>query len=420
MPEYQIGENTLSDPNGSTTSHRTTPPSKESEKEIDFIDLLLPIIRAKKRIALTVAAFFIVGVAIALSMKNVYTATAVIMTPQQEQSVASALLGQLGPLGGMAAGSALGLKNPADMYVGLLQSRMVADHIIDANHLEAAFKRKTRTDTRDALRSRSAIEVGNDNLIYIRITDRNPALAASIANGYVDELHRLNSRLGAMQATQRRQFYDDQLQQEQKALAAAEESLKQTETQLGVIHIGGQTEMTIRTIATTQAQIAQRQVILSNILSYATDQNPEAIRVKQEINALQQQLAKLENSNQTFEPGNVALSAGKVPAAQLEYLRKYRDLRYHESLFELLGKQREIAGLDEAKSAPVIQVVDSAEVPERKSGPHRSLIVMGFIFAGFLLSSSIAILADRWQRMANDPSYIPRMHTLSSALKTSK
>ena len=71
-------------------------------------------------------------------------------------------------------------------------------------------------------------------------------------------------------------------------------------------------------------------------------------------------LAKMEHN--TGEPGNgdLELPTRKLPQAELEYLRRARDLKYHETLYEFLGKQLEAARIDEAKDAVVVQVVDKA------------------------------------------------------------
>jgi tyrosine-protein kinase Etk/Wzc len=389
----------------------------EEVEGIDILDLILALLQAKGRIAACTAVFIAAGLGLSLYLKPVFTATAVIMPPQQEQSSSSALMGQLGALGGLGAGAAassLGLKNPADMYVGILQSRVIADTLIDRFHLKEEYRQKLRMGARSVLRGNSEFEAAKDGLIYIRVKDHDPKQAAALANAYVDELHSMNSRLAIGQAAQRRLFYDQQLASEKKALAAAEDDLKQTEEKTGLIQLSGQAEMTIRNIADARAQIASREVQLGVARTYATEQNPDVTRLQQEIAALKSQLSILEDAQQRIVPGDVQIPGGRVAAAGLEYMRKLREVRYNESLFELLAKQREAASIDEAKSAPVIQVVDPAEAPELKSGPSRVLIILGLGFLGFLLSSAWAILADIFAGMR--PEQAARLRALRDAM----
>jgi uncharacterized protein involved in exopolysaccharide biosynthesis len=394
--------------------------SAEETEGIDVLDLLISLLRSKLQIALWTLLFLAIGLGISLSIKPVFTATAVIMLPQQEQSAASALVGQLGSLNSLGAVAGLGLKNPADMYVGLLQSRTIADDLIDRYHLQDIYRQKLRMGARTVLRSNSEFEAASDGLIYIRVKDRNPIQAAVLANAYVDELHTVNSRLAIGQAAQRRLFYDKEVAAERTALAAAEDDLKRTEEKTGLIQLDGQAQMTIRNIATAQAEIASREVQLGVTRTFATDQNPEVIRLEQEIASLKSQLAILENSQRNLVPGDLQVPSGRVPEASLEYVRKVREVRYHESLFELLTKQQEAATLDEAKSTPLIQVVDPAETPERKSGPSRSLITLGLGFVGFLLSAAWAILRDVLAGMRRTPAQAARLDQIQSALRFRK
>ena len=398
----------------------TASPNRAEAEGVDVLDLILSLLRAKFRIALWTFVSLVVGLGIALLLKPVFTATAVIMPPQQERSSVGALMGQLGALGGLGSGasaSSLGLKNPADLYVGILKSRTIADSLIDRFHLQEAYHQKLRMEARKVLRRNSQFEAANDGLIYIRVQDQNPEQAAALANAYVDELHMMNSKLAISQAAQRRLFYDQQLAAERNALAASEDDLKQTEEKTGLIQLSGQAEMTIRNIAEARAQIASSEVQLGVAQTYATDQNPEIMRLQQEISALKNQLAKLEDANQRIVPGDVQIPGGRVAAAGIEYMRKLRELRYHESLFELLTKQREAASIDEAKSAPIIQVVDQAEVPERKSGPSRVLITLGLGLLGFLLASAWAIVADIFAGMRRSPAHAARFDQIQQALR---
>jgi len=395
------------------------PNSSADVDGIDLLDLSLSLLRSKFHIAAWTALFLLIGLGISLLSKPVFTATAVIMPPQQEQSSAGALLGQLGSLGGLGGGAAssLGLKNPADLYVGILRSRTIADSLIDRFHLQQAYRQTLRMGARNVLRGNSEFEAAADGLIYLRVKDQDPKMAAALANAYVEELHSLNSRLAIGQAAQRRLFYDQQLAAEGTALSAAEDDLKRTEERTGVVQLNGQAEMTIRNIADARAQIASREVQLGVDRTYATDQNPDVLRLQQEIAALKSHLAQLEDAQQHMSPGDTQIPGAQVAGVGLEYTRKLREVRYHEAFFELLAKQREAAGIDEAKSAPIIQVVDPAEAPERKSGPSRALITIGFGLLGFVLSASWAVLGSILTQMRRSPEQSARLDELRRALR---
>jgi tyrosine-protein kinase Etk/Wzc len=394
------------------------PSTPGDNTNVDALDILLVLVANRRLIGIITVAAFSAGLALALLLKPTFTATAVILPPQQ-QSSSSALLGQLGSLASLGGGpsAALGLKSPADMYIGMLKSRTIADDIIAKFHLGMVYKTKKQYDTRLALKSHTEIESGKDNLIQISITDHDPRRASDIANAYVTNLYSMNSNLAITEAAQRRVFFDQQLDAEKKALTGAEEDLRQTQQKTGIIQLSGQAEMVIRTIAQLRADIASRQVELQSLKTYATDQNPSITRLREEISTMQVQLSKLENDEQhQMLPGDISVPAGRLPSDSLEYARKIREVKYHDTLFDLLSRQYEAARIDEAKSAPIIQIIDHAIPPDRKSGPSRLLLLLASGTLGFIFTSCWVILKEYWLALRSNPRYESRIQLVRSSL----
>jgi len=164
---------------------------------------------------------------VAFLIPPMYTATASIMPPQQQQSTATALLGQLAPIAAVA-GSNLGIRSPADLYVAILRSRTIADDLVTAFDLRRLYDKQTMADARKVLARRTSFSTGRDPLITISIEDRDPKRAAAMANAYVSELYKQNGRLALTESAQRRLFFERQMEGQKKALADAEAALKAT------------------------------------------------------------------------------------------------------------------------------------------------------------------------------------------------
>lgn len=375
-------------------------------KGVDLFDFLLVLSEARRTIAICMLIFFVLGVAISLLIKPTFSATSLILPPQQGQSLAT-MMGQLNALMSLTGGGGIGgsqLKTPVDMYVGMLESRTIADHLISRFHLQDLYKTRKMEDTRRVLKSNTRFLTGKDGLIHIIVDDNDPNRASEMANAYVDELYAMNSHLATTEAAQRRVFFDQELADEKGELAIAENDLKQTAERTGVIQLGGQAESIIRSLAVLRAEIASREVQINSMRMFATDQNPVAIRAQEEINSLRNQLSKLEKDPRNPELTSIfGIPAGRVPAVALEYARKLREVKYHETLFELLAKQYEAARIDEAKAAPIIQVVDRAVPPDKKSGPHRLWIVLGCAFIGFCMGYVVAAITRALRRAAEVP-----------------
>lgn len=362
----------------------------------------------------------IVGIALAsgilaaiavLQVKPTYTARATFLPPNSMSASPSMLQSQIGSLG------VLGLKDPSMIFVGILESRAVADDLIQQFHLQDVYKTKRLSQTEKALAGHTKFLPAKDSLIAIAVEDHDPRRAADLANGYLKELGSQNDRLALTEAAQRRLFFEKQLEKEKDLLSEAEVELRRVQEQTGLIRPGGQEEVQIAAIAQTRAAISSREVELAALSQGATDQNPDMVRLRSEIAGLREQLSHLEDSSGKNQPGDVMVSTAKVPELTLEYARKDREVKYHEALYELLLRQYESARLDESRSAPIIQIVDLAAVPDTKSGPQRMLLVLLATFVGGFCSAACVVLPDVWKRKMQSPEFAVKWAMLKDAAR---
>ncbi len=386
--------------------------------DIDVIELLLILSRRKAAILKLTLAAVVVAVIVSLLLPKMYTATATILPPQQSQSALTAMLGQLSSVAGLNE-SDLGLKNPADLFIAMLKSRTIEDRLIDRFDLRKVYWVKRYQDARKELGSRSYIVAEREGLISISVTDRDPQRAADLANGYVEELHAMNSYLAVSEAAQRRIFYQQKLDAERDELSLSELALKQAQEKSGLLQPDAQARAIIQSVADMRAQVALHQVQLQAMRTYATAGNPDLRRAEEELAGLRAELAKLERNTGEIGNGNVELPTRQLPQAELEYIRRARDLKYHEAFYDFLSKQLEAARLDEAKDAVVVQVVDKAVVPEKKSSPRRMMIVLVTAIAAFLLACVGVLLAEIVRRKQQDPQDRERLELLRHSLKFS-
>jgi tyrosine-protein kinase Etk/Wzc len=347
----------------------------------------------------------ILALLVSLLLPVRFTAKATLMPPQQQSNSLSALLssqaGGLGALAGMA-GQSLGLKNPNDMYVAMFKSETVEDAMIQRFGLMQEYKCHYLSDARKDFEAHFKVDdTTKDNLLHISVEDKSPTRAAEMANGYVDQFRKLSQTLAITEASQRRQFFEQQMEQAKDNLANAEEALKQTEQTTGLIQLDSQARALIESAATLRAQIAAKEVQLQAMRTYATNENSGVVEIQQELDSLRTQLAKLGGSEDNAS--SLIVPKGRVPEAGLEYVRRLRDVKYYETIFEILARQFELAKLDEAREGAVIQVVDPAIVPDRKSFPHRGLITIGATIAGFFIAIAVVLLQAGLSRMREDP-----------------
>ena len=349
--------------------------------------------RARLIIGITIVSAFI-AVPISFLLPVYYKAETRIYPPQEKGgSLAAQLLGQAGGLIGLAGG-VTNIKSQGELFVEMMKSRTILDRIVDRFDLMNLYKKRYRQDARKALlESVTAREDRKSGIIVLTVEERDPKRAADMANAFVEELKSLAGGLAISEAGQRRVFFEDQSRHTKESLSAAEEEIKGFQQRTGMFQVDAQAKAIIEGIARLRAGIAAKEVEAKVLRSFATAQNPDLQRVEEEIRALRIELEKVETSKGSgVDP---LMSSGRVPEMGTEYLRKLRQLKYYETLYELLAKQYELAKLEEARNAVVIQVIDRAVPPERKFRPKKAFFVTMFTGAGFLLAV-VYVLFVEW------------------------
>jgi uncharacterized protein involved in exopolysaccharide biosynthesis len=361
--------------------------------EINIFELLAKLVRHKKIIGGITAGAAVVSLLISLLMTPIFRAETKILPPQQgSSSIAAQLLNQMGGFANLASG-ATGIKSPNEMYIGFLRSRTVYDKIIDRFGLMKLYDAKYREDARKDLAEALAARSGKDGMIVVSVEDRDPRRAADMANAFVEEMIGVSRGLALTEAAQRRLFFEEQLKDVKLALASAEEGIKGFQEKTGALKIDDQARTVIQGIGNLRAQIAAREVQYKVAQTFATPQNPDLQRIEEELRGLKAELNKLEQrGGNNPDP---LMPTGRMPSVGMEYLRKLRDVKYNETLYELLAKQYEMAKLDEARDAVVIQVIDKAVPPERKVKPKRTMIVAFSTFTALLFSILLAFVIER-------------------------
>ncbi len=388
------------------------------EPEIDLLNLAIAVAGRRKFIAWFTIAFALLTTVAVFVWPSSYTATTIILPPQQNSSIGSALLNQVGGSSALAslAGSSLGIKNPNDMYVALFRSRSVEDDLVQKFGLLQRYRKHRMSDARQALENHSTVAAdAKDGLIKITVTDHDPKVAAAIANAYVTQYRSLAAKMAISEAAQRRLFFEQQLKDANANLVMAEESMTNTEQKTGVLSPDSQARTLIESAAVLRGQISAQEVALQALSSYATPDNAQVVMARKQLEALKSQLAQLSGTS-TDASAEILLPKGSIPKAGMEYLNKLRDVRYYETIVELLSKEFEMAKLDEAREGAPIQVVDAAIPPDKRSFPLRGPTIAIATVLGFLIACGWCILEDGWERLKKNPEEAAKLEKLRRSL----
>lgn len=405
---------TLNEPELQQISPETSAPPREA----DFLDVLIVLARRRKFILRFTAIVGVLTTIIVFLIPNKYTATSIVLPPKSSDSMGEALLSQFSGAGALAslAGAGLGLKSSGDMYVSFFRSRTVEDAIIRRFGLMGHYRKKTMVDTRKEFAEWSTVTLGTkDGLIRVTFTDHDPKFAAQLVNAWVAEFRKHTDELTTTEASQRRKFFQQQLLQANESLVKAEDAMKNTETSTGVLQLDSQARALIESAAVLRAQITAREVELQSMRAFMTEDNPQIMVVQQQLAALRAQLGKVAGEGGTVG-SDIGVSQSSIPAAGMAYIDSLRDVRYYETVVELLAKQFELAKLDEAREG-FVQISDYAVPTDKKSSPHRAVIVILSTLLGLLLACVWCIFANRWEEMKRDPEDALRIEALRAAFR---
>jgi uncharacterized protein involved in exopolysaccharide biosynthesis len=352
----------------------------DTSPEDDEISALLSPLR--KRWQTLVAGTLIAGtltLGVTYLIPPIFTAKASFLPPQQ-QSNASAAIASLGALASLA-GNAGAIKSPADQFISLMTSVTVSDRIIDQFNLMNVYESELRSSARKKLAESVRIQAGKkDGMIYIEVDDHDPERAANIANRYIDELRVMSASLALSEAAQRRAYFETQLKQTRDRLGIAQQALQASGFRVG--DLKSEPKAAAESYARLKAQETSTVVRLRTLRSTLADSSPEVQQVRGTLAALKGQIARMETANDGEK-------------LQDSYVSKYRDYKYEEALFEIFARQFELAKSDESREGALIQVIDPATKPDRKSKPRRAMTAIGGALAGLLVSVMLVVVAAR-------------------------
>jgi capsule polysaccharide export protein KpsE/RkpR len=369
----------------------------------------------------------LVSLGIAFVIPKQYKSTASLMPPEPQSAgamVLSALAnrsgGGLGALGSLAGGL-LGGHSSTELFMDMLHSGSVSDHLIDRFNLQHVYRKKYRIDAAKRLARRTKItEDKKSGVITIQVEDTDRVRARDLTQGYLDELNRLVTRTNTSAAHRERVFIEQRLQKVQSDLEQAQLQLSEFSSKNSTIDIKEQTRAMVDAGARVQAELMIEQSGLESLRQIYGDGNVRVRETEARIASLRAELAKMtgssaplpvEQSHDTEDGSNQGETKGELypplrqlPRLAVPYADLYRRVRVEETVYELLTQQFEMARIEEAKDVPPVEVIDSPGIAEKKSFPPRLLLSLLLTFLSFAGASALLLFREHWSTIgARDP-----------------
>ena len=384
-----------------------------------------------------VAVGAVLSVIVAFLIPLRYTSTTELMPPDQvgeglASTLAALTKGGGGDLGSIGT-SLLGLRTSSDLFIGVLHSRSVQDNLVTKFDLRKLYGVRRIEDARKVLNSRTDITSDRKSgIVSIQVVDRSPQRAAAMAQEYVNQLNQIVVTLNTSSAHKERVFLESRLEEVQRDLESAEKDFSKFASQNTAIDVKEQGKALIGAAAELEGQLIAAQTQMEGLRQIYTDNNVRVRTLQARIAEYKRQLQKLDGNNVPAADGSstgdqaqdgqaqeLYPSIRRLPILGVTYADLYRRTRVEEVVFETLTKQFEIAKVEEARETPSVKVLDTADVPERKSFPPRTLLVL-FGTVMMLAAGCAWVLArERWREVdPGDPRKVLALDVVQTIQKT--
>jgi len=384
------------------------------------------LLRHRRILARVAAIALLLNLAVAFLIPKHYESTARIMPPESSESgtaLLSALAGRaLGGelLGGLAAGL-LGGHNSGPLFMDLLRSGTVTGKLIDRFQLQSVYHKRYAVDASKVLARRTKIDMDKKSgVITITVTDTSPQRARDLAQAYLDELNLIVNRTSTSSARRERMFIERRLAAVRAELDRAQDALSNFSSKNMTVDLREQTRATVDAAAKLQGELIATQGELTSLREIYGNENVRVKAAEARAANLRMELAKVGGSSaatpadsadgKDASPSSAAADGltytalRQLPRLAVPYANLYRTVRVQETVFELLMQQFEIAQIQEAKDVPVLSVIDSPGIPEKKSFPPRAILSLTLTIIELLLFSAFLVLRAHWREVRqNDP-----------------
>lgn len=376
-----------------------------SDLEIPVAELIAAILQRRRWLAKATGIGLVLAVCYASSIPNQYTSTAELMPPDQQALSSTSVLSALSGTGAVASlgGGLLNAKSPAGTFIGILDSQTAQDDIINRFDLRHVYHCKLYIDARKTLTDRTVIdEDKKSGIISISVTDHDPKLARDIAKAYVEELDKLVNNLSTSSARREREFLEQRLKSVKSDLDASSVALSQFSSRSATINPQSQGQSLIAAASLLQGQWITAQSELSGLKAMYSEDNVRVREARARIEELQTQLRKMSSiggavDGSELKGGKPYPSIRELPILGVTYSDLSRQLAMQAGIYETLTKQYEMSKVQEAKEIPAVKVLDEPQIPERKSSPHRSTIVLLGVLATSLVAVAWVIACKLWE-----------------------
>jgi uncharacterized protein involved in exopolysaccharide biosynthesis len=372
------------------------------------IELVTALWLRRRWLAAVTGVGILLSLVVAFVIPKEYRSTAELMPPDQKALTTLSVMDPLSSLSSVAGGGLINSRTPGQTIIGVLRSHSIQERIIDRLDLMRVYHCKLMVEAQAALSARTLLEEDRPSgIITIAVNDKNPGRARDIATAYIQELNKLLIAENASSAHLERVFLENRLQSLKGDLDDTTAKLSKFSSNNATLNPQTQGASLIDAAAKLQSELIAAESELDGLKAQYSDDNVRVKTARARVEEMQSQLRKMGGGSEMVksvgsDPNQPYPSIRELPLLGATYSDIYRQMMMQEDIYAALTKQYELAKVQEAKEIPTIKVLDPPELPEKKSYPHRSVILA----VGTLLSAFAGIawvlVGTLWERTSDD------------------
>jgi len=343
---------------------------------IDLRGMLGIVVRRWRFVAGTASVAALLTLGVTFVLPKWYTATAVILPPEESDLLSNMSLAQRALSKFPAFGILEDYFTPADVFKAVLGSRTVQEELVRKHDLQRVYKQKSLEKTLKALSLNTRIKLNPDGTLKVSVDDKDPRRAAELANDYLTALDRFNVEKRNTTAHRTRMFLQTRLAETDSLLRASEVALRLYQERHRTVAPPNAGSADVQAAADVMSRKLMLQVRLGILRGYLSEDTDQVMQVKEELAQLERRLAA-------------------IPELQGDLVRLIRDQKVFEQLYLLLTAELEQARIRETMNTPTVQLLDIAVPPERHSRPKKGLLTLAAWLLAFLATAGWAAASDR-------------------------
>lgn len=356
--------------------------NKEKSSNIDTKDIVKEIYRNRYRIIIVSIVVSIVTAGVSLLIPNKFKSTASLF-PNPNRGIGFDIFAENGGIQSLASTFLGGKSNEANRFYILLESYNTKLAVVENFNLVEVYE---TTDSETP--TLSAIEILTENLNFeskeegnfvIEVWDKDPVRAKEINDFLIEELSKRNNEISSREASYYRSFMEGRYNETLATLSNLTDSLEFFQSEFGVLELPTQVENYLSVLANLSVNKYTAEIkvdLLENTLNKNNSTYKTAVA---ELNAIEEKLSATYNdsSKETLE-----LNFNEIPSISKKYFYLVENIKVQTEILKFIVPLVEQAKMDQAKSIPVVSIIDSPRVPELKDKPKRSrLVILSFISA---------------------------------------